>query len=252
MDETCYFCNASFNNLHQHILHESKCGYDRLLENSDFFENEQLLPPSHIMLRIMQYMASQLNHLQVEKNTFPSNSHKKIQEHTIQNPLHILQNTSLPSYSIDQFFDEIIYSYIPYHLDTIFNRGMSEGMNDILLDALSNYDGILPIQTYSLRTTTRYYRYVYCEKTEIYQWVKLPIKELILLFQSLETEIIAYFDDVWRPQNIDYIKANPDSFYYYIGQITSANDGSKKDREKKLRKSIEKVTFIENNVSDFS
>ena len=68
------------------------------------------------------------------------------------------------------------------------------------------------------------------------------------MFKSLETEIICYFDNVWKQEDMynlnDWNQDNWDKYYHYIGQVTGENDCCESVRNKELRNIIEKQAVV--------
>jgi hypothetical protein len=118
-------------------------------------------------------------------------------------------------------------------MNTIFEKGLCEGMKLILQEALTDYQDVLPIQGHTVKLP-KYYGYVFSEDEKIYEWIKLPVGKVNELFHSLETEIIDYFDNVWKQENIQILD-NLDKFYHYVGQVTGENDCVENVRNKQLR-----------------
>ena len=241
MNHSCHFCNRCFDIHLARIQHESKCGYECLLYNSESLEQNP--PPMSTLVRVMQYMASQLNELQIHSNATTENKKQALLELPIHNsntnmnsklkPLRVLQNNTHPSETLPSFFQSHILSYIPKHMNTIFEKGLCEGMKLILQEALMDYQDVLPIQGHTVKLP-KYYGYVFSEDEKIYEWIKLPVGKVNELFHSLETEIIDYFDNVWKQENIQILD-NLDKFYHYVGQVTGENDCVENVRNKQLR-----------------
>lgn len=242
MNHPCHFCNRCFDIHLARIQHESKCGYECLLYNSESLEQNP--PPMSTLVRVMQYMASQLNELQIHANATTTTTENKkpiLVEQTIHNsntnsklkPLRVLQNNTHPSETLSSFFQSHILSYIPKNINTVFEKGLCEGMKCILQEALTDYQDVLPIQGHIVKLP-KYYGYVFSEDEKIYEWIKLPVGKVNELFNSLETEIIDYFDNVWKQENIQILD-NLDKFYHYVGQVTGENDCVENVRNKQLR-----------------
>lgn len=245
MNHSCHFCNRPFDIALSHIDHESKCGYECLLYNPHSLEQNPPTLPT--MVRVMHYMASQLNALQ-ESHRNPTENKPTIQKNTPytksnMNPLQILQNNTHPSETITSFFESHVFSYIPNHIDTVFEKGLCEGMKLILSDAMSNYENVLPIQSHIVKLS-KYYGYVFSKEEKLYEWKKIPVAFLNQLFKSLETEIIDYFDNVWKHDNI-HILNDLDKFYHYVGRVTGENDYCDSVRNKQLRNIIDKKGHVQ-------
>lgn len=239
MNHSCHFCNRCFDIHIARIQHESKCGYECLLYNSESLEQNP--PPISTIVRVMQYMASQLNELKSDSNAATENQKQTLVEQTIHNsitnsklkPLRVLQNNTHPSETLSSFFQSHILSYIPKHMNTVFEKGLCEGMKLILQEALTDYQDVLPIQCHTVKLP-KYYGYVFSEDEKVYEWIKLPVSKVNELFHSLETEIIDYFDNVWKQDNIQILD-DLDKFYHYVGQVTGENDCVENVRNKQLR-----------------
>lgn len=239
MNHSCHFCNRCFDIHIARIQHESKCGYECLLYNSESLEQNP--PPISTIVRVMQYMASQLNELKSHSNAATENKKQTLVEQTIHNsntnsklkPLRVLQNNTHPSETLSSFFQSHILSYIPKHMNTVFEKGLCEGMKLILQEALTDYQDVLPIQGHTVKLP-KYYGYVFSEDEKVYEWIKLPVSKVNELFHSLEIEIIDYFDNVWKQENIQILD-DLDKFYHYVGQVTGENDCVENVRNKQLR-----------------
>ena len=239
MNHSCHFCNRCFDIHIARIQHESKCGYECLLYNPESLEQNP--PPISTIVRVMQYMASQLNELKSDSNAATENQKQMLVEQTIHNsitnsklkPLRVLQNNTHPSETLSSFFKSHILSYIPKHMNTVFEKGLCEGMKLILQEALTDYQDVLPIQCHTVKLP-KYYGYVFSEDEKVYEWIKLPVSKVNELFHSLETEIIDYFDNVWKQENIQILD-DLDKFYHYVGQVTGENDCVENVRNKQLR-----------------
>lgn len=245
MNHCCHFCNRCFDIHVARIQHESKCGYECLLHHPESLEQN---PPSlSTMVHVMQYMASQLNALQNATSNANENENKnKTQLHsTINNPsikaninpLRVLQNNTHPSETLSSFFQSHVFSFIPNHIETIFKNGLCEGMKLILSDAMSSYEHVLPLQSHIVKLP-KYYGYMFSKDDKVYEWKKLPVSKLNELFKSLETEIIDYFDTVWKHEHIQILD-DLNKFYHYVGQVTGENDCNENVRNKQLRTIIE-------------
>ncbi len=243
MNHSCHFCNRCFDTNISRILHESKCGYTCLLHNP--LSLEQNPPSISTIVRVMQYMASQLNELKPDRNANENKKQtstlKSTKESSIK-PLRVLQNSTHPSETLSSFFNTYVLSYISRNINVVFEKGLCEGMKAILQEALTDYKDVLPIQSHIVKMSS-YYGYVFSEENKLYEWKKLAINDLNELFKSLETEIIHYFDTEWKQENIQVLD-NLDKFYHYVGQVTGEKDGSENARNKQLRTVIEDFAAI--------